>query len=70
MGVRQGPQQQVEMFRHQDIAEKPESQLGAQLRQCGYEFALEALRIENLRAATGAGGQKVKVAFALVSGRI
>ncbi len=58
------------MLRHQDIAEKPESQLGAQLCQGGNEFAFEALRIENLRAAIGAGGQVVKIVFAVVSGGI
>jgi hypothetical protein len=60
----------MEMFRHQDIAEKPESQLGAQLCQCGYEFALEALGIENLRTAVDARRQKVKIVFGVVSGRI
>ena len=65
-----GPHEQMEMFGHQDIAEKLESQLGAQLCQCGYEFALEALEIENLRTAVDARRQKVKIVFGVVSGRI
>jgi hypothetical protein len=65
-----GPHEQMEMFRHQDIAEEPESKLGAQLCPRGDEFALEELRVENLRAAIGAGGQKVKIVFTVVSGRV
>ncbi len=65
-----GPHEQMEMFGHQDIAEKLESQLGAQLCQCGYEFALEALGIENLRAAISTRRQVVKIVFFIVSGRI
>jgi len=60
----------MEMFRHQNVTEKPESQLGAQLCQRGNKLALEALRIENLRAAIDAGRQVVKIVFGVVSGRI
>jgi hypothetical protein len=60
----------MEMFRHQDIAEKPEPQLGAQLCQRDDEFALEPLGIENRRAAISAGGQKVKIVFTVISGRL
>ena len=57
----------MEMIRHQDLAEKSESQFGAQPRQWANEFALEALGIENRRAAIGAGGQKVKVVLSLAA---
>jgi hypothetical protein len=64
-----GPHEQVEMFRHQNIAEELESQFSAQLRQCCDKFALEALGIENRGAAIQAPGQKVKIVFAVVSRR-
>jgi hypothetical protein len=48
-------QQQVEMLRHQNIAQEAESQLDAQFRQCGGKLALESLGIENLRAVPPCG---------------
>ena len=58
------------MLGHQDMAEQPESQFGAQLCQGGDEFALEDLGIDNRRGAISAGGQKVKIVFTVISGRL
>jgi hypothetical protein len=58
------------MLGHQDIAEESESQFGTELYQCGDEFTLEALGIENRLGVIRSGGQKVRMVFAVVSRRL
>ena len=68
--ARGGPQQQMKMFRHQDVANDSETQLRPQVGERGDEMAFEAFGVENAGAAIGAGGQIVKVILSVISAQL
>ena len=60
IGQLRRPQQNVEMFGHQDETDNPETQFLAQVLPSGHELALEALGVKEPGAAIGAGRDVVE----------
>ncbi len=60
-----GPEQNVKVLRHEDIAPDPESELVTQLRPGANEPSLEAFGVKDASAAIGAGGDVVQVVQAV-----
>ena len=56
-----GPDQQMEVLRHQDVADELESKFHAQRAQRRDKLLFEAQGIENTRAAVRAAGHKMKM---------
>ncbi len=57
----------MKMFRHQNVTEDAEAQLGPEIGKRGDEMAFEPLGIKNARAAIGAGRQIMKVIAAVIA---
>jgi hypothetical protein len=64
------PNQQMERFRHQDIAPDAEAPLGAHWGEGCEEVPLRTLGVEDARATVGAGRQIGKVTLAVIAMRL
>ena len=54
------------MLRHQNVAQEPESQFGAQIAQCLYPTLPEFFRVKEAGTSIRAPGEKMKVVFAVI----